>query len=143
MDDIKKYARVTQKVIIYNDDGQILTLRRSVTAPTYSLNWDFPGGNLDYGEDMKQGIIREAAEEAGVILNEKDLCAFDAVSGFSESNDFWVTICYKAHVNISKVTLSYEHDDFKWVKPDEFLNLSAAVRNKKFVEKFKNLHAEI
>ena len=67
MEDIKKYARVTQKVILYNDDGQILTLRRSDTAPTYPFNWGFPGGNLDYGENLKQGIIREILEEAGGV----------------------------------------------------------------------------
>ena len=62
----------------------------------------------------------------------------DVLSKLSDDGQFWVTICYIAYSTDKKVTLSYEHDDIKWVTPDEFQNLKASPKNKKFVKYFKS-----
>ncbi len=131
---------VSQKAIIFRKDGRFLTIRRSKTAPSRPLHWDLPGGDLEFGEDAKEGVIREIKEETG--LEVKDLMVMDAISGFNDKNEFWVTICYTAQPTTSEVKLSYEHDDFQWVTPDEFQELKASPRNKKFVEKFKFLRTK-
>jgi len=135
-----KKIGVSQKVILLQENGKFLTIRRSKTAPSRPLNWDLPGGDLDFGEDAKEGIIREIKEETGLEVSEPKV--IDAISGLNDENEFWVTICYTARPATTVVKLSYEHDDFKWVTPGEFQQLEAAPKNKKFVERFDLVRAQ-
>jgi 8-oxo-dGTP pyrophosphatase MutT (NUDIX family) len=48
-------------VIVTNDHGQILLIRR-----TDNGNWALPGGGVDVGESLPQAGIRETLEETGV-----------------------------------------------------------------------------
>jgi 8-oxo-dGTP diphosphatase len=137
MNNKNKLTRIAQKVILLRKDGKILTIRRSITAPTRPLQWDLPGGMLDFGEDPKVGIIREIREETGLKVNELSL--FDTSSKILDSGEFRVVICYTAFTTKAKVVLSYEHDDLKWVTPQEFLRIKASPTHKKFVRRFISL----
>jgi ADP-ribose pyrophosphatase YjhB (NUDIX family) len=48
-------------VVLTNDAGQILLIRRSDND-----NWAVPGGAIDLGESMTQAAVRETREESGV-----------------------------------------------------------------------------
>ena len=48
-------------VVVTNDDGQILLIKRSDND-----NWAIPGGAIDLGESLVQAAIRETLEETGV-----------------------------------------------------------------------------
>lgn len=134
MENKKGKIEVSQKAIIVDKQGKILAIRRTKSAPSRPLYWDLPGGDLDFGEDVKNGIIREIKEETG--LDVQGLVLSDVISGFNDRNEFWVTICYLAKPISVDVVLSFEHDNFKWVKPGEFIKLKVSPRNKKFVKKF-------
>lgn len=125
---------VATKAVLFDGNGKILALRRSGTAPSRPLHWDLPGGDLDFGEDVRDGIAREVREETG--LEVRDIQLLEVISGLNDKAEFWVTICYTARPMTTEVVLSYEHDDFQWVTPDEFAKLMASPRNKKFVERF-------
>lgn len=127
---------VSQKAIIFDGNGKTLTIRRSKTSPTRPFYWDLPGGILDFGEDAKEAIMREIKEETD--LEVKNLSIID-VATWHEGDSYWVTICYSAQPIDTKVTLSYEHDDFKWVSPAEFQQLTALETHKKFIENFDAL----
>lgn len=126
-----KKIGVSQKVIIFNREGKILTIQRTETAPSNPNKWDFPGGDLDFGEDAIKGIIREVKEESGIEI--KKLKPFDIESHVDELGDFWVTIAYTAEAVSEKVNLSYEHNEFKWLAPKEFLKLESSDKLKRFV----------
>lgn len=125
---------VSIKAVVYRDDGKVLALRRTKTAPTRPLQWDLPGGILDYGEDTLAGIMREIKEEAGIDVVTVKL--LDVISAFDDKDEFWVTIGYSARAKSDTVQLSYEHDRFQWVTPAEFRQLRASPRNQKFVKLF-------
>lgn len=135
---------VSQKIVILNREGKILTVRRSNTAPVRPLHWDLPGGILDYGEDPIQGITREVKEETGLTIEKPE--PFDVEAQIESDAAFWVTIAYKALSITENVVLSYEHDDFKWISPQEFLQLKSAEKLQRFVKKFNmgnnNSHGE-
>jgi ADP-ribose pyrophosphatase YjhB (NUDIX family) len=48
-------------VVVTNDQGQILLIRRSDNE-----NWAVPGGAIDLGESMVQAAVRETKEESGI-----------------------------------------------------------------------------
>ncbi len=135
-----KETGVSQKAIIFNNEGKFLTLRRTSTAPVRPNTWDFPGGDLEFGEDAREGIIREIKEEAG--LEVKDLKPFDVDSRINKEGNFWITIGYVAKAISDKVTLSFEHDEFKWLSSEEFLKLESAPKFERFVKNLKYEQSE-
>jgi 8-oxo-dGTP pyrophosphatase MutT (NUDIX family) len=48
-------------VVVINDDGAILLIRRSDND-----NWAIPGGAMDLGESLPDTAVRETAEETGI-----------------------------------------------------------------------------
>jgi 8-oxo-dGTP pyrophosphatase MutT (NUDIX family) len=48
-------------VVVVNDDGEILLIRRSDNG-----NWALPGGAIDLGESLTQAAVRETKEETGI-----------------------------------------------------------------------------
>lgn len=65
------YMNVSLKVrLILYHRGRILLLKQ--TKPNGG-NYTLVGGNIEDGESARQCLIREANEEAGITLKEKDL----------------------------------------------------------------------
>lgn len=140
MEKKEETINVSQKAILVDESGKILAIRRTETAPSNPLHWDLPGGDLEAGGELTAEIAREIREETG--LEARDLNVIDAAGGFNDRKEFWITICYAARPASKEVVLSYEHDDFRWVTPDEFLKLKISPRIQRFIERFKFLRAE-
>lgn len=56
------FHRVTIKALVVKD-GKILLIKES---PEMSGKWEIPGGGLDFGEEIQEGLKREVEEEMGV-----------------------------------------------------------------------------
>lgn len=123
---------VSQKAIVLNKEGRMLTLFRTETAPTRPNTWDLPGGDLDFGEDATESIIREIQEETG--LSVENVRPFDVESIINDNGDFWVTIAYYAYVTTEEMKLSSEHNQYMWLLVEEFLKINTSARAQKFVE---------
>lgn len=126
-----KNTGVTQKAIVFNSVRKFLALKRSSTAPNRPNTWDLPGGELDFGEQAKEGILREIREETG--LEAANLKLSDVESHISHGGSFWVTICYTAETGPDRVKLSFEHNEYKWVTKEEFLKFESSPRLMRFV----------
>jgi 8-oxo-dGTP diphosphatase len=131
---------ISQKAILFDEDGKVLAIRRTETAPSQPLHWDLPGGDLEIGNNLIDDISREIKEEAGLEVN--NLKVIDAIGEFNEEKEYWVTICYIAEPLSKSVMLSYEHDEYKWITPNEFLELKISPKIRKFVENFKSIHIQ-
>jgi 8-oxo-dGTP diphosphatase len=51
-------------------DGQLLTMRYQYSGRD---RFNLPGGNQEFGEEIKAGLVREFAEELGVVVEVGDL----------------------------------------------------------------------
>lgn len=122
----------SQKAFVFNPEGKMLTLFRTETAPTRPNTWDLPGGDLEFGEDAIESITREIAEETGLSVT--NIRPFDVESLINPAGNFWISIAYYAETDSSDVTMSFEHNAFKWVTVSEFLEMNTSKRAQRFVE---------
>jgi ADP-ribose pyrophosphatase YjhB (NUDIX family) len=52
--------------LVYDDAGRILLVRRA-NPPAQGL-WSVPGGRVEAGEDGPRAVVREVAEETGLVV---------------------------------------------------------------------------
>lgn len=126
---MSKPIQLSVKVIIFDDQGRILVLRRSFVSKGNPGKWDFPGGKIDPGEDIGEAARREALEETGLEVE------IGRVHGAAESESPVSRVAYlifKASVVSGEVTLSDEHDEYAWVSPHELAEID-------LVPQFKHL----
>jgi 8-oxo-dGTP pyrophosphatase MutT (NUDIX family) len=126
---------VTQVVLtgILKSADLFLIVKRSEDEDFYPGAWEFPGGHLEAGETLKEGLKRELKEEIGydgefnpIITNYYD--EIKEKNGTLIHNleiDFIVEVD-KTKLNIK---LSNEHTDYKWVPKDSDL-LDDFIKNK-------------
>jgi len=62
-----KYS-LSAGAVVLNDEGKILLIR----GPR--RGWEFPGGIIEKGETIQEGIIREVKEETGIDIEVTKFC---------------------------------------------------------------------
>lgn len=102
------------KVLLVNEDGEVLFLRRSPTDTRRPGQWDLPGGNVERGEDIQAALIRETAEESGIAIH-RPVVVF-AISEPRPPFGYpsWI-FCAEKVRGRAAVGLSYEHDAYQWM----------------------------
>jgi len=63
MHDIPCTYRISVKAIIKDASGRVLLLQEK------DGSWELPGGGLEHGEEPRQGLAREIAEETGFTVD--------------------------------------------------------------------------
>jgi len=114
--------QIVAKAIILNSTGQVLLLKRSPTDPRRPGEWDFPGGEINPGEEITQGVCREILEETSLRADaSKVKLVFAASQPYPEVS---VTrLLFIAQIGNSDVKLSHEHDSFRWTTVSTVLEL--------------------
>jgi dATP pyrophosphohydrolase len=101
---------------------EILLIRRAPDR-LYAGLWQCVTGKLESGERILDGALREVAEETGLGRSDlEDLMDTDIVNWF-HAGDLDTLLCeavFAARVRDgATVTLSFEHDDYRWLSADE------------------------
>ena len=109
---------VTARSLVFNDQGQILIVKRSSTDPYHAGTWDLPGGRLEPGEDVTGAVKRETQEEVGIGLREPKLI-FATSDMRGDVTKTWVFYSEEVPPQWDSVELSDEHDEYKWIYPHE------------------------
>jgi len=107
------------KVLMVNTEGKVLILKRKLTLVNIRSpwTWDYPGGHLEEGEGWIDGLKRETYEETGFSLNNVVEIFETKWTKFYESSS-WVG---------DKVKISWEHEDYKWVDPEDILKYNISL----------------
>ena len=107
---------LSTKVVILNDQGRCLLIRRSMSSKGSPGKWDLPGGKIDPGEAFETALAREVSEETGLTITIR------RVLGATESEAPDKKVVYLvmgATVSPGKVKLSSEHDAHVWASVSE------------------------
>ncbi len=113
-----------QKTVVYHPkEDKILALRRPSNAHARPNCWDLPGGNVLFGESHLDSLLTEIAEETS--LKVKDVRPVQVVTNY-EKDTYYLFIGYSCRATSSKVKISDEHSEYRWVTTEEFLKLESA-----------------
>lgn len=117
------HNKVVAKAVLLNGEGRVLLLRRSATDTRRPGQWDFPGGGVEPGEGLTAGVVRELQEEIGLPVPQSELVlAYAATEPWQPTNDSVTRLLFVSHIDgNTEITLSFEHDSFKWVDVDTAL----------------------
>lgn len=121
------------KIVVYDAHDNILLLRRSQTHPHWPLHPDFPGGNVDPGEDFDIAALRELEEETGIKQRRDDVYYRGTWTNYYGTKYH----IFEMHLEDVEpdIQISWEHDKHQWVprhklhtldtpgKPDSFYEL--------------------
>jgi 8-oxo-dGTP diphosphatase len=114
---------LSAKVLIHDDNGRCLLLKRSMSSRGNPGKWDMPGGKVDAGEGLEEGLLREVAEETGLTIS------LLHVLGAAESETPAKKVAYlimEGRVESGQVRLSSEHDDYSWVDRQDLAGVDMA-----------------
>ena len=64
--------RISGGCLFFDEEGQLL-----VVNPTYKDTWEIPGGVVEKNESPREAVIREVAEELGLICQPERLLCVD------------------------------------------------------------------
>jgi len=114
------HPQLAVSAVIFRD-GKVLLVRRadSPAKGFYSL----PGGRVEFGEELHEALHREVREETGLKIEIVSLAGWREVLPTAAGGGHYVIMSFAARWAGCEVVLNEEHDDFKWLKPDEFGNL--------------------
>lgn len=59
--------------VIVNEQGQVFLAKRGKNSGNERGLWEFPGGAVDFGETLRDAIVREIREEYGITIAVEDL----------------------------------------------------------------------
>lgn len=120
-----KLRHAAKAVLRRRSDGKYLILWSSEWKenPRRSHQPDLPGGIVEPGESITDGLRREIQEEAGFDVDEKTLVLAHAHM-WDEEDESTVFLVYFAEVDDPEVALSWEHEKYAWLDADELSGLT-------------------
>ncbi|CAN5192455.1 hypothetical protein BH11ACT3_BH11ACT3_20920 [soil metagenome] len=92
-------------------EGSALLVHRSPSREVYPDVWDFPGGHVEPGESGEEAIVRELAEELGVVVAAPVRPAALELVTDSYRLRVWVV---RAWQGVAWNAQPDEHDDLGW-----------------------------
>jgi 8-oxo-dGTP diphosphatase len=82
-------------VVVRDAEGRVFLAQRGPQARNERGHWEFPGGEVGYGETLEDAVRRELAEEYGISIEiTAQLGAFDHI--LAAEHQHWVSVTYLA-----------------------------------------------
>jgi 8-oxo-dGTP diphosphatase len=108
--------------VIRDEEGKVLACRRAADRHLGGL-WEFPGGKVEDGEDPREALARELAEELGIVVRVGN--RFDAVVEWTDGVVRIRLSGFPCEILEGKAE-ALEHDEIRWCEPGELPGLDWA-----------------
>ncbi len=102
--------------VIWNDKHEVVLIRRG-KAPRRD-QWSIPGGHLEWGESLHDGVMREVMEETGLtveiagLIDTVDLITRDAAG---EATRHYVLVDFAARLVAGELIAGSDAAEARWV----------------------------
>ena len=124
-------------MIEHDSSRKILLVKRSETADYLPGIWEDMGGRIKQFEEPEDALRREVREETGLEIEIlKPLAVFHDYYGERSAENEMLIITYWCKARSDPVVLSEEHSAYRWVSPEEALELAEHVGVRRDIQAF-------
>jgi len=121
------FGKVVVTVIAKKDD-RILILKRSRRVGTFKEHWAGVSGSILPGEKAAEAAIRELREETGRAPSSPNrIIQCDPVYA-RDSGTIWKVHPFLMELDSDKISLDWEHDEYRWIAPSELTRYQTVPR---------------
>ncbi len=125
-------------IIEHTGSGKILLLHRAPAVDFESNKWDDVGGRMHQFENPEETLRREIEEETGIseIRVIKPIDVSHYFRGTKNAENEMIVITYWCMTASNEIKLSEEHNEYRWVLPEEALQLTEDLQLKRNIKRF-------
>lgn len=130
---------VAAKAIICNKDGSILLLRQSVEeGVSNGGRYQLPGGILEPGETLREALLREVQEEAGLTAHVGEVFDVGEWEADIRGTHYWfVGVFFVCTTHDETVTLDVaESMDYTWINKNDVDTYDIVEPAKSIIKKY-------
>jgi 8-oxo-dGTP pyrophosphatase MutT (NUDIX family) len=124
--------------LLINNERKILILKRSDKVRTYKGQWGGITGYVEENEEPYETAIKEIGEEVGI--KEKDVNLIKKLDSISFTDIYdgikydWKIFPFLFKIDKKdKITIDWEHTEFRWIQPFEIKNFDTVPLLKEIV----------
>lgn len=99
--------------------GKVLLLKRSQQVETFRGHWAGCSGHIEHDETVEQASYKEIREETGLERSSLKLLAWGKAVLIEKPHGAWLVHPFLYATDCDKVTLDWEHVEYRWVRPEE------------------------
>lgn len=114
-------------------DGRRFLICQRPAHKARAMQWEFVGGKVEKGESGEQALIRECREELGIELRVEGRL-MDVVHAYP---DLSVHLTLYLSTIASGEPKKLEHNDIRWITPDEIADYDFCPADRAFLEKVR------
>jgi 8-oxo-dGTP diphosphatase len=118
-----KTFALSVRIVLFDQQGHILILKRSKNSKTNPGKWELPGGKIDQQETFDAALRREVSEETGfqVVIH-------TAAGTAMQETEEWriVHLVMIGSIVSGGLAISSEHEEYRWASPVEIASLEKA-----------------
>jgi 8-oxo-dGTP pyrophosphatase MutT (NUDIX family) len=114
--------------------GKILILKRSNKVGTYKGKWACVSGYIEENETPYETAIKEIGEELGLGGVDVELIKEGEVILARDGEYLWAIHPFLFEIKNPNITLDWEHDEFRWIQPEELEKYLTVPKLKETIE---------
>ena len=126
-------TRIIVAALVRNNRGETLFCKMPEDRGVFPGQWGIPGGGLDPGEKMAEGLKRELREEIGVEVIEieplffKDGVYEKTMADGSLSEVYMIFLVFTCIAESEEISLNEEFSDYRWLPESDYGSLEMNV----------------
>ena len=126
-------------VLEHAPSGRVLLLQRSAKADFAAGVWEDLSGRMHAAEEPIEALRREIREETGIeqVTIVQPIRVYHFYRGPAEPEYEVVGVAFWCQTDSDDVRLSAEHDAYRWLDPDEAVELAGTDGIRRGIEAFQ------